>query len=502
MQSENNLQGVYLYLVMTAIALVAFMISLDSFIVNVAIPTIAGDLGVRNDVGTWVITLFSMASTLFIPVSGMLSLRYGNYKLFIVGLLLFALFSFLVGISHHFTLLLITRILQGASAGLLTPISLALIVNTFPADKKSVAIGFWSFFVMVGPAMGPMIGGWLSDYRWPWMFFLNIPIALFSVATVLILLPHKKEEHHRAPFDLMGMVLLFIWVWALQVATNRLNIHDRLHSPLIISLFILAGICLAFFIVWEIQHPNPFLHLARLKIRNFSLPSLTTGLGMSMLFASFVLDSLWTQQVLGYTPAWAGLTLASVGFFPLIFYPLIGRFVSYLDLRIWVILSFLLYAGTFFWLSYINLYTPFWNLALPRLIQGIGFAIFTVPNSMLIVQGVQPQRLASVLAFFSFTRTLFVGFGVALSVTLWIFREAFYQTQLAARTVLSNPTFTEFLAPFKLTTHSEPKSYSLSSNLITAEASTRALADIYYLYAWLFIGLCFIVLLYKIPNTK
>ena len=451
----------------------------------------------REDVGTWVITLFSMASTVCIPLSGTLSLRYGNFRLFIFGILLFLFASTWCGLAQNFSLLLIGRVLQGCAAGLLTPVSLAMLILNFPEEKRSVAVGLWSFFVMVGPAMGPMIGGWLSDYHWHWMFFLNIPFSIFSVVTVWCCLKDKKDEGSPFTLDIIGIILLFTCVGSLQIAMNRWNIYDWFYSPIIISLFILGFLCLVFFIVWELFHPSPFIHLQFLKNRNFLLPSLTTGVGMGLLFSSFVLDSLWVQRVLGYTPAWAGLTLSPVGIFPLIFYPLIGRFVSLLDLRIWIIGSFFLYASTFFWLSDITVFTPFWQLALPRLVQGIGFAFFTVPNSLLIMQGVQQQRLASAISLFSFLRMVFVGFAVALSITLWIFWQTFYQTRLTACTLVSNSLFTDLLTPFEKLAHSKQKSFDLGYDSIVAHSSTLALADIYYLYGWIFLTLCIVVFCYK-----
>ena len=226
MNSHNQLGGFQLYLLLTAIASASFLTSLDGFIVNVAIPTIAGELGVREDVGTWIITLFSTASTVCVPISGYLSRRLNDYRLFMGALLLFMFSSVMVGLSRNFEILLIWRVLQGAGAGFLTPVSLALILNNFPKEKRSIAVGFWGFFVMVGPAMGPMIGGWLSNNHWSWMFFLNIPVALFSLATIFILLKEETLEHATTPVDHVGMALLFTWVGATQVAMNRWNIDD------------------------------------------------------------------------------------------------------------------------------------------------------------------------------------------------------------------------------------------------------------------------------------
>jgi MFS transporter, DHA2 family, multidrug resistance protein len=293
------------------------------------------------------------------------------------------------------------------------------------------------------------------------------------------------------------VALLFTGVGALQVAMNRWNIDDWFGSPFITALFITAAICLVFFVVWELFHPDPFINLPFFINRSFILPSLTTGLALGILFSSFALESLWVQETLGYTPGWAGLTLTPVGIFPLLCYPIIGRIVHWLDLRIWVIMSFLLFALTFFWLSRITVYTSYWHIAFPRLVQGIGFAGFTVPNSLLVIRGVPPERLTLVIGLFSFVRTFFVGFGIPLAVTLQIFRETFYQTRVTERTYISNPHFIELLTPFKEFAHSLLQTFALGYDTLVADASTLALADIYYLYMWLFLILAVSVLFYK-----
>ncbi len=492
-----RLTGFQLYLLLTAIAISAFLTSLDGFIVNVAITSISGELGIPEDVGTWMITLFSTASTVCIAISGYLSRRISDYRIFMAALFTFMCASLGVGLSKEFEVLLIWRIVQGMGSGFLTPVSLTLIIRNFPPEKRSMAVGFWGFFVLVGPAMGPMVGGWLSNNHWPWMFFLNIPFCLFSLTTVWALLKEEKKVPTTQRLDLIGMALLSVWVGAPQIAMNRWNIDDWFRSPFITTLFIIAAICLLLFLIWELYHPEPFIDLRLLKNRNFALPSFTTGIALGLLFSSFVLDSLWVQDILGYTPAWAGLTLTPVGIFPLILYPLMGRFVGLLDLRIWVFFSFLLYACTFFWLSHLTVYTSYWHLAFPRLIQGIGFAFFTVPNSLLTVQGVAPERLTTNISVFSFIRTLFVGYGVSLSITLWIFRETFYQSRITARTAENNPLFQQLVAPFYGLTGGESESFALTYQTLVNHASTLALADIYYLFAWIFLGLASLVPFYK-----
>lgn len=500
MPEEQPLSGLSLTFLSVAIGISAFLVSLDALIVNVAIPTISGELGVREDVGAWIITLFSMASTLCVPLSGWLAVKFGSARLFIYATLFYAFISLLCGLAHDFTLLLFLRIFQGAGGGIITPLSLSLIIATFPENRRSVAIGFWSFFVMVGPAMGPMIGGWLSDSRWPWLFYLNVPPGIFSAFVTYILLRGRKDPQHAIKLDWIGVLLLFTGMGALQVALNRGNIDDWFRSPFIFALFIVSGIALVFFITWEAFHASPFFEVKQFRKLNFSLASFSVGIGMMLLFSSFILDSLWVQEVLGYTPAWAGLTLAPVGFFPLIFYPIIGKIVSKLDLRIWIAMSFILYACTFFWLSRLNTDATYFDLALPRLVQGIGFAIFTVPNSLIAIRNVTEDKMIFIISLFSFMRMIFVGLGIPLALTLWSRRETFYQSRYVEKTYPNNPIFQQFLDIFRPLNLKEEKLDALANQAIFDQSSTLGLTDIYYLYGWLFVILLFVVFFYRLPR--
>ncbi len=488
-------------LLSTAVGLVAFLVSLDGFIVNVAIPTISGELGVREDIGTWIVTVFSMSTTLFIALSGWLSIRFGCIKVFLTATLLFAFFSLLCGFAESFTALLIFRIMQGAAAGVLIPLSLTLMVANFPQEERSIAVGVWSFFVMVSPAMGPMVGGFLSTYLWHWMFFLNVPLCIACAFILFILTNCKEEKCEKIPLDFIGLSLIFLCVCTLQSALNRGQVDDWFGSTRIITLFILSALSFIFFIVWEIFQKNPFLPIATFKKRNFSLAALMMGIAMGVIFSSFILDSLWVQRVLGYTPLWAGFSLTPVGLFPILFYPIMGQIVRFLERRVWLAISFILYGVTFFILSRINLETTFAHLAITRLVQGIGFAMFTVPLSLIAMEGVNQAGLPYVISLFSFFRTLCVGLAIPLATTLWIHREAFYQTRLATRIFPENPAFQEIVKTFSSLDVTVKQSYALTSELLTNQALTLGLADIYYLSGWIFFGMLVLVVFVKPTRT-
>lgn len=485
------------FFISLAVGLIAFLVSLDGFIVNVAIPTISAELGVRYDVGIWIVTVFSMSSTLFIATSSWLTLRFGPVRTFLVATFFFTLFSFFCGMARSFNALLVFRILQGAPVGVLIPLTLNLIMSSFPVEKRSIAVGLWSFFVMVSPAMGPMLGGLLSTYLWHWMFLLNVPIGVMAFLIVLVLKPDEGGQKQQLPLDIPGIILLFLCISTLQSALNRGQIDDWFRSPFIITLFIVSGLSLIFFLVWEAFHQNPFLWIASFTRRNFTLSALLMGVAMAMIFSSLILDSLWVQRVLGYTPLWAGFSLTPIGLFPLFLYPVMGYIVRFLDRRIWLTFSFLLYSFTFFMLSKINLETPFIHLAITRLIQGIGFSMFTVPLSLIAMEEADKEHLPFVISLYSFFRTLCVSLSIPLSTTLWIHRTAFYQTRLAARSFMENSVFQRVVERYGTLQVSGKQPLALTNELIMNQASTLGLADIYYLFGWLFLGLLPLVFLLK-----
>jgi len=453
-------------------------------------------------VGTWIVTVFTMSSTLFIASSSWLTLRYGRIRVFVSATVAFSFFSLLCGLAHSFTILLVFRVLQGAAVGVLIPLSLTLMVSSFPPEKRSVAVGLWSFFVMVSPAMGPMVGGFLSTHLWPWMFFLNVPIGIICTIIVISVMKGQKEHLDKGPIDMVGVFLIFLCVCTLQSLLNRGQVDDWFTSPTIVSLSIISFLSFIFFITWETFQPNPFLRIVTFKNRNFTLASMMMGIAMGVIFSSFILDSLWVQRVLGYTPLWAGFSLTPVGLFPMFLYPVMGQIVGYLERRIWLTISFLLYGATFFMLSRINLDTTFAHLAMTRLIQGIGFAMFTVPLSLIAMEGVDKQRLPFVISLYSFCRTLCVGLAIPLATTLWIHREAFYQTRLAVRSFPENPTFKGVVETFSTLEVSGKQPLALTNNLLVNQASTLGLADIYYLFGWIFLGLIPIALMVKRKATS
>ena len=253
-----------------AVALATFMNVLDSSIANVAIPTMSGDLGVSVDEGTWVITLFAAANAVAIPLTGWLTQRVGQVKLFVAAILLFVVSSAVCGLAPNLPLLLVARIVQGAVAGPLIPLSQALLLGSFPKNKSSSALSLWAMTATVGPIAGPALGGWITDnYSWSWIFYINVPVGLFAAAVIWVIYRKRETPSRKLPVDKVGLLSLIVWVGALQVMLDKGKDLDWFNSPVIWALTIVALIAFLFFVIWELTEAKPIVDLRLFKGRNF-----------------------------------------------------------------------------------------------------------------------------------------------------------------------------------------------------------------------------------------
>ncbi len=432
MADRKPLEGAPLAWMTVALAMATFMQVLDSTIANVAIPTIAGNLGASNSQGTWVITSFGVANAISIPITGWLAKRLGEVRLFLWATGLFALASWLCGISNSLEMLIFFRVIQGLVAGPLIPLSQSLLLNNYPPAKRSTALALWSMTVIVAPICGPILGGYISDnYHWGWIFFINIPIGIAVVLLTLRTLKGRETETQIRPIDSVGLVLLVLGIGCLQVMLDRGKELDWFNSPEIVTLTIVAVVALSFLIVWELTDENPIVDLALFKSRNFTIGTLCISLAYMLYFGSIVLLPQLLQEVFGYTATWAGLASAPVGILPVLMSPIIGRFAHKLDMRWLVTFSFIMYAVCFYWRAYT--FEPgmdFAASALPQFIQGFAVGCFFMPLITIILSGLPPSRMAAASSLSNFTRTLAGSIGTSITTTMWSNRESLHHTHL------------------------------------------------------------------------
>ena len=336
----------------TALALATFMQVLDTTIANVSLPTIAGNLGVSTDQSTWVITAFAVSNAIALPLTGWLTRRFGEVRLFVMATLLFTIASFLCGVAFSMGSLVGFRALQGFVAGPMYPITQALLISIYPPTKRSQALALLATVTVVAPIAGPILGGWITDnYSWPWIFFINVPIGIFSSFTVWRLMRHKPATLEKPRMDYVGLITLVIGVGALQLVLDKGNEEDWFNSNFIVATAIVSAIALAIFLIWELTDKEPIVNLKLFRHRNFSAGTLTLMLAYGGFFSIGLLVPQWLQTQLHYTAVWSGLASAPIGLLPVLLTPFVGKYAAKFDMRMLASTAFLVMGLASFYRS-------------------------------------------------------------------------------------------------------------------------------------------------------
>ena len=498
------LQGGALAMLTLVLSLATFMLVLDSTIANVAIPTIAGDLGASSSQGTWVITSFGVANAISIPITGWLAKRFGEVRLFLIATLLFVLASWLCGIAHSLEMLIVFRVLQGAVAGPIIPLSQSLLLNNYPPEKRGMALAFWSMTIVVAPICGPILGGWISDnIHWGWIFFINVPIGLAVVLISWKLLEGRESRISHQPVNTVGLILLALGVGALQLMLDQGRELDWFNSTEIVVLTIIAAVGLIALIIWELTDDNPVVDVSLFKSRNFTVGCVSTSLAFLVYSGTVVLIPLLLQQVYNYTATWAGLAAAPVGLLPILLAPIIGKFGNKIDMRILITVSFMVYALTFYWRAVT--FEPemtFMDVALPQFVQGLAVACFFMPLTTITLSGLPPEKMASASSLFNFLRTLAGSIGTSLTTFIWYNREAVHHTQLTEVINPYNPISQQFFQTMGSFGLSEEQTASYIARQITAQGFIIGANEIFLVSAITFISLVVLIWFAKPPFSS
>ena len=498
------LKGGALAMLTLVLSLATFMLVLDSTIANVAIPTIAGDLGASSSQGTWVITSFGVANAISIPITGWLAKRFGEVRLFLVSTLLFVLASWLCGISHSLEMLIVFRVLQGAVAGPIIPLSQSLLLNNYPPEKRGMALAFWSMTIVVAPICGPILGGWISDnIHWSWIFFINVPIGLAVVLISWKLLEGRESRISHQPVNTVGLILLALGIGALQLMLDQGRELDWFNSTEIVVLTIIAAVGLIALIIWELTDDNPVVDVSLFKSRNFTVGCVSTSLAFLVYSGTVVLIPLLLQQVYNYTATWAGLAAAPVGLLPILLAPIIGKFGNKIDMRILITVSFMVYALTFYWRAVT--FEPemtFMDVALPQFVQGLAVACFFMPLTTITLSGLPPEKMASASSLFNFLRTLAGSIGTSLTTFIWYNREAVHHTQLTEVINPYNPISQQFFQTMGSFGLSEEQTASYLARQITAQGFIIGANEIFLVSAITFISLVVLIWFAKPPFSS
>ena len=489
-----------LLLATLALSLATFMQVLDSTIANVALPTIAGNLGVSADQGTWVITSFAVCNAIALPLTGWFTRRFGQLKLFIGSVLMFTLTSFLCGFAHNMTELIIFRAMQGFFAGPMFPMCQTLLLVIFPPMKRSMALALLSMVTVVAPIVGPITGGWITDnYSWPWIFYINVPIGIFASIVVWTQMRGREETTTTAPIDYIGIGLLVIGVGLLQVVLDKGNDLDWFASPEIIIMSVISAIGLVAFVIWELGERHPIVNLRLFKERNFAIGTTALMLGYAAFFAINIILPQWLQTQMGYTAIWAGLAAAPMGFLPLLLTPIVGRYASKVDLRILASMSFLIMGASCLFRAQFNTNVDFRTIAEVQMFMGIGVAFFFMPLTTIVLSNLQGAEVAEGSGLATFFRVLGGSFASSLTTWIWSRREVFHHANLTESVSIYNPSAVDYLDKMGGATQQH---LAFVDRTIEQQAYMMSTIDYFWILGWGFMGLIVIIWFARPPFIR
>ncbi|GAA0546440.1 DHA2 family multidrug resistance protein [Rhizomicrobium palustre] len=480
------MKGSQLAITSLALALGTFMQVLDSTIANVSLPTIAGNLGSSTDQGTWVITSFSVANGVSVPLTGWLMGRFGVVRTFVFSVVAFTIASFLCGIAWDLNSLILFRVLQGAVSGPMIPGSQALLIAIFPETKRATALGIWSMTTLVAPIVGPILGGYISDnYHWSWIFLINIPVGLIAAGLCWVNLSKRETPTRKLPIDRTGLFLLVLWVGALQIMLDTGKDADWFSSTRIVVMCIVAAVSFVAFIIWEMTDKTPIVNLSLFKKRNFALGTAALCLGYAVFFANILLLPLWLQTNIGYTATWAGLVAAPSGLVAVVVTPFVARLLSKVDARWVATVAFVAFSASFFMRSGYTADAGFWNFVMPLLVQGIAMGTFFVSMIAISLHGVEPQNIPNASGISNFARITAGGFAAAIVTTLWDRREALHQSRLAEYTSLSNPVMRHAVEHMHAAGMGQHQAYGAITGTMVKQSYLLSSIDVFWISGWL-----------------
>ncbi|MEZ5703538.1 MAG: DHA2 family efflux MFS transporter permease subunit [Burkholderiaceae bacterium] len=481
-----------------ALSLATFMNVLDSSIANVSIPAISGDMGVSPAQGTWVITSFAVANAISVPLTGWLTQRFGQVRLFTMSILLFVIASWLCGLAPNIGMLIAFRVLQGLVAGPMIPLSQTLLLASYPRAKAGMAMAMWSMTVLVAPVAGPLLGGWITDnFSWPWIFYINIPVGIAAAALTWSLYRKRDPGPRRVPLDVVGLILLVLFVGTLQIMIDKGKELDWFESSEIIALSVASLVSFLFFLAWELTDKHPIVDLRLFVQRNFVAGTLALSIAYGLFFGNVVLLPLWLQQFMGYTATWAGLATAPVGLLAIVLSPWVGKNVGRMDPRKLGTVAFLGFGAVLWMRSNFNTQADFTTILIPTVLQGAAMAFFFIPLQAIVFSGLPPERMPSASGLSNFVRITAGAVGTSLFTTLWENRAALHHAQLSEAINAGSATAMGTLEQLMAGGMSREQALGVVDRLVNQQAYTMAVTDVFYLSSVLFFALVALVWLAK-----
>ena len=430
---NNGRPEVNKWLVTIAVMAGTFMEIIDTTVVNVALPHMAGSLSAGVDEATWVLTAYLVSNAIVLPITGWLSALFGRKRFLMICLVLFTVSSMLCGSAPNLESLIVFRIFQGIGGGALQPISQAILLESFPVQERGMAMAVWGIGVIFAPIIGPLLGGWITDnLSWRWAFYINFPIGIFSLimTSLFIFDPDYIKKQKAGSIDYVGLAFLVVGLGCLQVVLDKGEREDWFSSAFILRLAIMSITALVLLIYWELKTRHPVVDLRLFKERNYSAGVTIMFFFGFVLYGSIMLLPLYLQTLMGYDATLAGWALAFGGIGSLMVLPIVGRLTQVMDGRWLVGVGLLLNALAVYMMSNYNTQIDFFTAWFPRFIQGFGLGTTFVSLTTLTMARISQEKMGNATGIFNLMRNLGGSFGIATATTLLARRGQLHQSRL------------------------------------------------------------------------
>ncbi|MFI5340200.1 MAG: DHA2 family efflux MFS transporter permease subunit [Candidatus Methylomirabilales bacterium] len=496
-----------------AVMVSAAMEVLDTTVVNVSLPHIAGSLSASTDEATWVLTSYLVANAVILPITGWLANFFGRKRLLMTVVTGFTVSSALCGMAPNLPLLIFFRVMQGTTGGGLQPLSQAVLLEEFPVEERGKAMAFWSLGVLAAPILGPTVGGWITDtYSWRWVFYINLPIGIASLVMIFLFLSDPPYIHRQSSrVDFWGLGMLAIGIGALQIMLDKGQEEDWFGSNVIVTLAITAAVMLTAFVIWELYVADPIVHFRLLKIRTFATGIALVTVQLFILYGSLVLLPLFMQTLLGWTAVSAGIWTSPRGVGTALCMPLVGYLLGKGWDGRWMVASGFFVTGlAFFGYSHMNLNSGTVDILWHQITQGVGMAFVFVPLTTLTMALIPKAETGYATSLYSVMRNIGSSMGVSF-VTTWVARRSqFHQGILVAHITAQSLQTHQFLDQARelfrqAGSNSTTATHQAQAELYTVvqqQASLLSFIEVFRLMGMLFLAVIPMMLLMRRATGK
>src|SRR5579862_2766824 len=432
------------WLIAASVMVATFMEVLDTSIAAVALPYIAGSLSATNDEATWVLTSYLVANAIVLPASNWFSLKFGRKRFLITCIIIFTFSSFMCGAATSLAMILIARAVQGAGGGALQPLSQSILLETFPPEKRGIAMAVFALGVVVAPVLGPTLGGWLTDtYSWRWAFYINIPIGVFAIFMIMRYVedPPYIKNAQAGKLDGIGLGLLAIWLACLQIILDKGQEDDWFGATWIRYATVILIVSFVAFIIREVRHNSPLVDLRVFRYRNFTLGCILIAMFGAVIYGLVTLLPLFYQELLGYTALAAGWAVSPRGIGAILAMPVIGLLTSKMDNRWLIIFGFGMFAAASIWFGEADLSISQWSFLWAIIISGFGSGFIFVPLSTTTMAGIPNEELGNASGLYNLMRNIGGSIGIAVVNTIVTRHSQLHRNELAHSVNPANVNF-------------------------------------------------------------